>query len=88
LDKFQKQIEEAQRAFAELDGELGVVNFNPEDPGSIEGAIAQVNAIIDERVGMYSTNPFVGPMIDEMKEAYRNGIIEKAAAARLEPDEE
>lgn len=88
LDKLQRQVKEAQRAFEELDGTLGQVNFDPEDPASIESAIAQAHATIDERVGMYSGNPFVAPMIGQMKESYRSAIIEKAAAARMEPGEE
>ena len=83
LDKLQKQLADAQKAFEELDGTLGEVSFNPEDPASIEAAIQRVNEMLDERVGHYSSNPFVGPMIGDMKEAYRSAILEKASAARL-----
>ncbi len=83
LDKLQKQLADAQKAFEELDGTLGQVNFDPQDPASIESAIQHVNSLVHQRVGHYSSNPFVGPMIDDMKEAYRSAIIEKAAAARL-----
>ncbi|PPA97522.1 hypothetical protein [Pseudomonas aeruginosa] len=51
LDKLQKNLKDAQRALSELDGELGVVNFDPNDPASIEGAIQSVNRMIDERLG-------------------------------------
>jgi hypothetical protein len=47
-----------------LDGELGSVNFDPNDPESIEAAIASVEAMI----GAYPSNPFVGPISDKMKE--------------------
>ncbi|MDH1767359.1 hypothetical protein N5D37_17280 [Comamonas aquatica] len=52
LDKLQKNLKDAQRALSELDGELGVVNFDPNDPASIEGAIQSVNRMIDDRLGM------------------------------------
>lgn len=71
LDKLFRDLEAAQRAFSELDGELGSVSFNPEDPGSIEAAIASVEQMIDEKVGAYASNPFVGPLIEEAKEQYR-----------------
>ncbi|WP_419826889.1 hypothetical protein [Sphingomonas sp.] len=83
LDKLSRDLEAAQQAFAELDGELGTVNFNAEDPESIEAAIAAVEKMVDDRVGRYSDNPFVGPMIDEMKESYRQAIVDKAAEARV-----
>lgn len=83
LDKIQKNLKDAQHALSELDGELGVVNFDPNDPSSIEAAIQSVNRMIDERLGEYSSNPIVGPLAEEMKEKYRESILEKAAEARL-----
>lgn len=88
FDKLNRQLEDAQKAISELDGELGSVTFTPDDPASIESAIQQVESIIDERVGRYASNPFVAPLIEGLKEQYREGIIERAAAARLEEGEE
>lgn len=88
LDGLGRQLEDAQKALSELDGELGTVNFTPDDPASIEAAIRQIEDIIDERVGQYASNPFVAPLIDGLKEQYREGIIEQAAAARLSEGEE
>ncbi|HBO5549737.1 hypothetical protein [Pseudomonas aeruginosa] len=86
LDKLQKNLKDAQRALSDLDGELGVVNFNPNDPASIEGAIQSVNRMIDDRLGECSSNPIVGPLAEQMKEKYRESILEKAAEARLKSD--
>lgn len=83
FDKLQRQLAEAQKALSALDGELTTVNFNPEDPESIEGAIQQVNQTIDQRVGQYANNPIVGPLVEQMKDRYREAILDKAAAARL-----
>ena len=88
FDKLSRQLEDAQRAISELDGELGTVTFTPDDPASIENAIQQVVSIIDERAGRYASNPFVAPLIEGLKEQYREGIIEKAAAARLKEGDE
>lgn len=87
LDELSQQIENAKKVFEALDGHLTTVNFNPSDPGSIEVAIQQINTIIDEKVGQYANNPFVGPLAQEMKEKYREVIIEKAAAERLKGDD-
>src|ERR1019366_8445610 len=83
LDKLSRDMDEAQKVLSLLDGELGTVSFNPSEPASIEAAIQQAESMIDDRLAAYSSNPIIGPMIDGLKEQYRNGIIERAAAARL-----
>ena len=86
FDKLQKQLKEAQKAIASLDDELGSVNFDPFDPVSLEAAIQKASGMVDERIGAYASNPFVSPLISELKEKYRGAILEKAAEARLMDD--
>jgi len=88
FDQLQRQLAAAQKALGALDGELTTVQFNPEDPESIEAAIEQVNQTINDRAGQYASNPLVGPLIDQMKEHYRQAILDKAEAARLGEMEE
>lgn len=87
LDSLQRQLKDASRALGALDGELGTVRFDPYDPSSIEAAIQQISHIIDEKVSGYSSNPIIGPLADEMKERYRESIIQKATEARLKGDD-
>lgn len=84
LEKLQRQLAEAQKALENIDGEFGSVTFNPHDPGSIEAAMAQIDAMIDEKLGAYSSNPLIGPLSEQMKASYREQLLERAAAARLE----
>lgn len=84
LDKLSRTLGDAQKAFAAIDGEIGAVNFNPSDPGSIEAAIAQMEAMIDERLGDYASNQLVAPLMEQMKEKYREAILERAAEARMQ----
>lgn len=83
LDKLQKELKDAQRALKELDGNLGSVQFDPNDPESIEAAIRKINQTVDERVGQYSSNSIIGPLAEQMKEAYREKLLQSAAEARL-----
>jgi hypothetical protein len=83
LDAFTHQLKDAQKALEGLDGELGSVSFDPQDPGSIEAAIKRMEMTVDERVGNFASNPIIGPLIEGMKEQFRTGILERAAAARL-----
>lgn len=88
LDKLQKELKEAEQALSELDGELGVVNFDPHDPASIEAAIQSVNRMIDSRIEPHTDNSIVGSLAKQMKESYRESILQKAAEARLQSDED
>jgi hypothetical protein len=78
---------EAATALEGVDGELGSASFDPNDPVSIENAIAEIGRLVDEKLGAYGSNPIVAEMAESMKESYRNGILVKATAARLEGDE-
>ena len=84
----QGQLKEAEQTLNEMDGELGVVNFDPHDPSSIEAAIQSVMRMIDRRIEPYAGNPIVGSLADQMKESYRENILQKAAEARLQSDED
>lgn len=88
LDKLQKEQKQAEQALNELNGELGVVNFDPHEPTSIEAAIQSVNRMIDNRIEPYADNPIVGSLAEQMKESYRENILQKAAEARLQSDED
>ena len=83
LEGLQKTLSEAQKALEAVNGELGTLSFNPEDPGSVEAAIAESERLVDERLGKYATNSIVGPLIIQMKQSFRTAVIEKAAEARL-----
>jgi hypothetical protein len=86
LDKLTRDLEAAQKAFAKLDDELGSVSMDPHDPASIEAAIQEAARLVDERVAPYASNPLVSQLIEGVKEAQREGLLERAAAARLAKD--
>lgn len=88
LDKLQKTLKQAEQALNEIDGELGVVNFDPHEPASIEAAIQSVNQMIDSRLEPYVDNPIVDSLAEQMKESYRENILQKAAEARLQSNED
>lgn len=44
--------------------------------------------MIDERVGECSANSIIGKLAEKMKETYREGILKKAAEARLTSNED
>lgn len=84
FDQLQKQLKDAQEALKKVEGELGTVQFDPNDPESIEAATRQIDALIDERLGDYLDNPIIGPLSESMKEKYKEAILEQAQAKRLE----
>ena len=72
-----------QKALGELDGELGSVTYDPEDPSSIQNAISGMEALVDERTSAYAGDELVDSIIDEVKESFRKAIIDQAAEYRL-----
>ena len=82
FEELQNELTQAQSALEQLDGELGSVSYDPNDPISIDSAICEMERIVDERVGKYSGNSIIEPMIEELKESYRDRILEQAAEAR------
>jgi hypothetical protein len=88
LEQLTRQLEQAQEAFTEMEGDLGSVSFDPQDPASIETAIQLAEAMIDAKIRQWANNPLVAKVAGEMKERYRDAIIERAAKVRMESDPE
>ena len=84
LDKLSRKLDELSKFAKEIDGHLGEVKFNPRDPGDIERAIAEMETMVDEKASSYSRNDAVQNVADQMKEKYRQAILDKAAASRLD----
>lgn len=84
LDKLQKDVQDARKAFQALDGELNTLGYNPEDPSSVEAAVQRVEEAIDAKIAPYRGNTIVEGMAQELKEKFRQEIFDRAAAARLE----
>ena len=84
LDKLSRKLDELSKFARDIDGHLGEVTFSPSDPGDIERAVAEMEAMVDERAAGYSRNDAVQNIAAEMKERYRQAILDKAAASRLE----
>jgi hypothetical protein len=82
LDKLQRELGEAQRAFESLDGPIATLNFNPDDPDSVQEAIRQIEAAVDDKAAPYGSNALVSTVTGKMKEVYRNKIMEMAAGRR------
>jgi hypothetical protein len=87
LDTLTKQLEEAEKAIEQLEGELSI-SFDPNDPASIEAAIQEADAAIDSKAERWAENPLVAQVVCGLKEQYRQVIIDRAAAARLEASDE
>lgn len=84
LDKLSRKMDELSKFAKDIDGHLGEVKFDPSDPGDIERAIAEMEAMVDQKASSYSRNDAVQNIADTMKEKYRQAILDKAADSRLE----
>lgn len=81
LDALTRQLDEAGKAAAALDGDIVSLNFNPADAQSVEGAICEMERAVDAKVGRYRNNPLVADIIKQTKEHFRDAIRQKAREA-------
>ena len=88
MDALDRTLREVQSALADLDGDVAELTFDPHDPQSIELAIQQLFSAVDQRLSAYAQNQIVMGIGEEFKEAGRNAILERAAAARLAPGDD
>ena len=88
LNGLVRSLDGLQQALEDLDGDIANVSFDPHDPDNIERAIQQLTQAVDEKVAGYADNEIVRSIADELKEAGRNTIIERASAARLADEED
>lgn len=82
FDKLLKELDQAQKALARLDGNLTTVEFDPDQPGSIQAAISKMEVAVDASVAAYSRNPMVKELTDGIKANLAEQIRERAAQAR------
>lgn len=88
IDQLSKQVEQLEKFMKEIEGSLGKINFDPFDAESIEQAIISMENMIDQKSENYLRNPMIREIIGNLKENYRQSIIDKAAEARTNTDEE
>lgn len=67
LEKLQRELEDAQRAFESLDGTIATLRFNADDPESVEEAIRQMEAAVDARVAPYRGNALVSTVAQKLR---------------------
>ena len=58
LDKLEKQLKDAQRAFQALDGKITTVHFDPHQPASILAAIGQMENAIEDYISEVKSGAF------------------------------
>lgn len=79
LDVIRIQMRNAEPVLKALDLELEKITFDPREPVSIEVAIEQVIEAIDTHLEDFKFNPILGPMADELKAQYVEGIQAQVA---------
>lgn len=88
LDQLTKQLQQIEKFTKEIDGSFGDVSFDPFDAESIELAIVNMENLIDQKADGYSSNPMITELVANMKESYRQQIIDRATEVRMEKDKD
>lgn len=88
LDRLAKQLQQIEKFTNEIDGSFGDVSFDPFDAESIELAIVNMENLIDQKAGGYSSNSMITELVANMKESYRQQIIDRATEVRMKKDKD
>lgn len=82
FDKLLKELSQAQKALNRLDGTITTVEFDPNQPASIQAAISKMGGQVDACVSAYSSNEMVKELVQSVKASFAEQIHERAAQAR------
>lgn len=83
LDAIRIQMREAEPLLKALDEKLESIIFDPSNRESIDAAVEQVVLTIDTQLQGFKKNPILGPMAEELKVHYLEGIQEQVADSAL-----
>lgn len=78
FDTLKRELDDAQRAFSSLDGEIATVKFDPSDQQSVEAAIRSMEEAVDRKVAPYRGNALVESIVPQLKDRYRAAILDRA----------
>lgn len=82
LDELQRHAKEADKVAETLDGELGTLRFDRNDPADVQRAIEEMERTVDARVSPFPNNPFLAQMVEATKKMFRDEILRQAQEAR------
>lgn len=86
LDTLSKNLDALSKALESL--KTLNVQFDPNDPASIDAAVKDMEAQVDTQVEPWAGTPFVDHIIAGAKEQLTGMIFERAAVLRLEQEAE
>lgn len=87
LDKLTKTLDELQKLSAELNGELGAIQSDAQNAESVKQAIAEMEAMVDNKFEGYSSNSVAVNMANSIKASFRQMLEDKANKASVEATE-
>ncbi|MFJ3486917.1 hypothetical protein ACIPL1_26415 [Pseudomonas sp. NPDC090202] len=83
-DAMRAQMREAEPLLKRLDDEMENLRFDPLMPISVRAAHEKVDSVIDTLLADFRSNPILGPLIEELKSQYLEGIDEQVTAAKAD----
>lgn len=80
------QMRDAEAVLQQLDDKLEAITFDPVEPTSIEAATRRTIAAIDTLMAGFAGNPVLGPLAEQLKAQYLEGIRHRVIASQaLQP---
>lgn len=82
IEVLRHQMQSAEPVLMRLDVEMECIDFDPLVPASVEAAIARVYRVIDTLLGPFQANPILGPLAEELRTQYLDGIHVRVTQAQ------
>lgn len=82
LEKLRAQIQNAEPVLQRLDLEMERIEFDPLVSASVAAANARVTGLIDKLLAGFDGNPILGPLAEQLKAQYLEGIQAQVSEAR------
>lgn len=82
LGQLQRGLGDAMRDLRSLDATIATLKFDPDDRSGVNSAIWEMERTIDATTGQHRGNRLVGIITSNLKEKYRQTIVERFMQAR------
>jgi hypothetical protein len=81
-DEIENQLQELNPLFAQLNGPICELRFDPTKPEQVQSAIQTTEKTVDQRLSEFSDDPLVQQLAAAAKEKIKAEILKRASDAR------
>jgi hypothetical protein len=74
FDELSRHLEQLAKAAEMLHGDIAQIQFDPNDPDSVQRAVTEMRAAVDAKAGEPGRSPFAKEIIEAVKDHFETAI--------------